>query len=187
MSSHDKDLRLFVAAYPPAEVVHDMLRVLRRLDLPAYRETNVDQVHLTLAFLGDTPERNLPDVTESVARSASGLSEFTLTPARLLTFPQRGRPRLVALETDTPATLLELVRRLATRLARSPRRRADDRFLPHFTLCRFQHSARAESIDRPAAVEPFLIDRIHLMRSTLRSEGAVHDEVESFALEPRAG
>src|SRR5690606_37699260 len=119
-----KDLRLFVAIYPPeggkaGQVgARDWLRALRKMDPPLanHRQTPPEQVHLTLQFIGDTPEGELDRVIESVERSASGIGPFELKPVRFMTLPPRGRPRLVALETDAPAGLLELQRRLAQRL-----------------------------------------------------------------------
>jgi 2'-5' RNA ligase len=184
MSSPPRDLRLFVAVYPPALLALDMLGAARALALPPHRETPAAQVHMTLAFLGHVPLRTLDQVRESVARSVSGLPRFTLTPTRLCTFPlDRSPPRLVALETDAPPPVLELVRRLAARLAHHPRHHPADRFLPHLTLARFDHASRADPFTLPAAVQPFLVDRVHLMRSTLRPQGAEHEPVDSFLLD----
>jgi 2'-5' RNA ligase len=93
----------------------------------------------------------------------------------------------VALETDAPPVLLELHRRLASRLARSPRARPGDRFLPHLTLCRFGNAARAERIADPVDLAPFPIDRVSLMRSVLWRAGATHTVAASFPLDAAAG
>lgn len=179
MTSH-ATLRLFVSIAAPEDAGRDLLRALRKLDLPPvarHRETPVHQVHMTLQFIGDTPERDLPAVQESVQRSASGIEPFALRPIRLITLPERGWPRLVAAETDAPPGLLELQRRLVTRLARKPRRKSGDRFLPHLTLCRFTGGARAPRIDESLDLPPFRVQHALLMRSILKPEGAVHLEV----------
>src|SRR5262249_14602230 len=140
------------------------------------------QVHMTLQFIGDTGDRELPEVIESVRRSAAGLPPFLLTPERLVTFPDRGPPRLIALETDAPPPLLEAQRRLAQRLARSPRARGGDRFRPHLTLCRFTGSAHPKPLDAPVRLEPFTIDRVVLTRSILKATGAEHAPLETVSL-----
>src|SRR5690606_23530157 len=63
------NLRLFVAAYPPRETAEAMLEALRTLTLPDYRITPIEQVHLTLQFIGDTPARDLDETIESVRRA----------------------------------------------------------------------------------------------------------------------
>ena len=179
------DLRLFVALHAPEDSARSMLRALRKLDLPPvarHRETPLAQVHMTLQFIGDTPERDLDETLESVRRSAAGLAAFVLQPLRLITLPERGPPRLVAMTTDAPAPLLELQRRLAHRLARSPRAKAGDRFLPHLTLCRFSGASKAPRVDELADLRAFTVDRITLMKSVLRPAGAEHTPVERIAL-----
>lgn len=171
------DVRLFVAIYPPEDSRRHMLRSLAKLDPPPdarHRVVALEQIHMTLQFIGDTPERDLPEVIESVWRSVAGLAPFTLTPIKLVTFPDRGTPRLIALETDSPPPLLEVQRRLVQRLARSPRAKSGDRFRPHLTLCRFTASATPTPLQAAVSLSGFSVDRVMLMRSILKPAGAEH-------------
>lgn len=178
----ESTLRLFVAVYPPLEMAGTLLEAVERLSLPAHRPAPPEQVHLTLQFIGDTPGRDVERVVESVGRAVSGLPGFSLGPRRLISLPERGRPRLIAAETDAPGTLLELRHRLATRLARNARERAGDRFRPHLTLCRFS-TGDAPRIDQPVSVGVFEVGAVLLMRSVLLPGGAVHREVVRVPLE----
>ncbi|MBX3403404.1 MAG: RNA 2',3'-cyclic phosphodiesterase [Phycisphaeraceae bacterium] len=175
MSGRRPVMRLFVAAYPPPESAAAMLDLLRDIHLPERRAVAPEQVHMTLQFIGDTDERQLDHVTQSVERATSGIESFELTPKELLCLPERGDPRLVALTTDAPPGLLEIQRRLAARLARTPRDRQG--FLPHITLCRFRPVASVWRVRREAVLPAFPVRAIHLMESILRPEGAKHREV----------
>lgn len=183
------DLRLFVAIYPPEGGLdgqpgaRDWLSVLRTLEPPLahHRATPVQQVHLTLYFIGATPAAELDAVIESVERSTDGIAPFDLTPLRLMSLPNRS-PRLVALETDAPPGLLELQRRLAERLARTTRTRPGDRYLPHFTLCRFKQGARPRRVDLRLDYHPFTVHRVVLVQSVLRREGAEHRSLREVEL-----
>ncbi|MBL9031065.1 MAG: RNA 2',3'-cyclic phosphodiesterase [Phycisphaerae bacterium] len=180
---HDP-LRLFVAIYPPLETRRAMVRAIKDLDPPPdprHRVTPVEQVHMTAHFIGDTDPRQLDEVIESVRRSTSGLSPFSLRPTRLRTLPERGRPRLIALETDAPPRLMEVHRRLVHRLARPGRGR--DHFLPHVTLCRFNPSANPTAGEWPVSIPGWEVGEIVLVRSVLRREGADHATVETVRLE----
>lgn len=172
-----------MAIHPPAEVSEALRNALTALTLPPHRLTPIEQVHLTLQFVGNTSPRDVETVVESVARSASGLPPAVLTPQCLVVLPARGPARVVAARTDAPATVVELKRRLAVRLARSARRDAADRFLPHLTLCRLRTPTRmSPPPDVPLAVAPFEVREIRVMRSLLSAEGARHVEVRAVAL-----
>jgi 2'-5' RNA ligase len=173
-------LRLFVAVYPPAETVSALLAALDALGLGASGRVRDAQVHMTLQFIGDTPERDLPEIQESMERAAAGIPEFELRPIRLMTLPQGPRPRLIAAETDSPPPLQEARRRLAQRLARNLRER--DRFHPHLTLHRFK--SPSPPVEVVLTLAPFRVSHILLMRSILRPAGAEHAEICRAALEP---
>ena len=178
-------MRLFVAVYPPEESRRAMVEALAMISPPPdskHRATPVKQVHMTVQFIGDTSERELDGVIESVQRSAAGVGAFMLTPRRLITLPERGPVRLIAMETDAPAGLLEVHRRLAMRLAKSVRARAGDRFMPHLTLCRFSGESRAERVDQAVSMAPFEIRSVVLVRSVLKPRGAEHVPVVEVAL-----
>ena len=115
----------------------------------------------------------------SIERACSGIEAFELTPTRLIGLPTE-RPRVLAIETDAPAALLELHRRLATRLARSPRPDAADRFVPHVTLARLTGggSMHAEDVALPA----FDVREVVLCRSVLTASGAEHSKLASVTL-----
>ncbi len=182
MSRPRTNLRLFVAVYPPPELSAKLLAALQSHDLPEHRLVPPEQVHVTLHFIGDTPTKQLDATIESVQRATAGISAFDLTAQGLITLGPRGLARLVAAETDRPPELLEIQRRLVTRLARSPRRDATDRFRPHLTLCRLKKPKRGIELENPLDCISFVVDKVALMKSTLRSDGAQHHEIMSWAL-----
>lgn len=182
MSRPSANLRLFVAIHPPIEIAQALLHSLAKLNLPPHRLTPAQQIHITVQFIGDTPSDAIDDTIESVQRAGSGLPSFQLSCRRLITLPQRGSARLVAAETDVPATLMELHRRLVTRLARTAREKSQEHFRPHFTLCRFRAPARGVTIDEALSIPSLAVQRITLMRSTLTAEGAKHHELMSYQL-----
>ncbi len=177
-----KNLRLFVAAYPPPEIAVALLASLGQLDLPPGRLVPPEQVHLTLHFIGETPVAMIDSIVETVRHAARGMDSFALTPWQLITLPKRPPVRLVAAETDRPAALMELQRRLA----RNPRHNAGDRFRPHLTLCRLGPATKLAALEVPLGVPPFLVETIALVRSTLDPLGAYHEVVRGIDLSRRS-
>jgi 2'-5' RNA ligase len=179
------NIRLFVGIQPPEEVRRVYMDALRALSPPPdsrRRDVPVEQVHLTLQFIGGVPEREVDALIESVERSAAGLPRFTLAPIALVTFPERGTPRLIALELDAPATLLEVRRRLVQRLAHRPRRENPERFTPHLTLTRFKPDASPERVRHKVTLPPFEVSEVILFRSHLKPTGAVYSRFAAAEL-----
>lgn len=177
-------MRLFVGIFPNTLISEHALAAARSFDLPAYRATAPEQAHLTVLFIGEVESRRLEETIESVLRSGAGLPRFDLTPTRLRTLPERGPSRLVALETDAPAPLLEFRSRLVRRLAKQARTKSNDRFLPHITVLRFRSPTRCAPIDVEwDGEERITVSSAFLIRSTLLSTGAVYERVAEVEFE----
>lgn len=205
-SGSGKGLRLFVAVYPPAGAVEQMLRAARahlhehanRYEGAGAQLVSAAQVHLTVHFLGNVAARSLAETIESIDRAKKGFGAFTLTPLEIIALPRnarRGRPRLIAMETDGPGDLLELQRRIARRFARPARDEPGDRYLPHLTLARFKWGGGGEPLERPAWRGPmedpglpgaFEVQEFHLVKSVLRPGGAQQQSVAKWPLVVRS-
>ncbi len=197
-----KGLRLFIAIYPPREVAEQMLRAARAFlheHAASYQGATAqfvppEQVHLTVHFLSNVPARTLNETIEALDRAKKGLHAFALAPTGIIALPRsgpRGRPRLIAMETDGPADLLELQRRVAQRFARAARERPGDRYLPHITLARFKWGGGGEPLERPAWRGPIedagipgalAVSEFHLVKSVLHPDGAQHQNVATWPL-----
>jgi len=165
---------------PAAEGLHSLLS---DRELLHHRATPLPQVHLTVLFVGDTRSDELPGVEESVRRAVSGIGSFDLTPRKLISLPAHGPARLIAVETDAPPRLLEIHRRLVSRLARRPGDRDSDGFRPHLTLSRFAGSGlRGFSLDETVVTPAFRVDHIDLVESVLHSTGAEYRTLLSVPL-----
>ena len=118
-----------------------------RRDAGDFRWAAVDQLHVTLAFLAEVPERVLDDLEERLARAAKRRTAFAAALVGGGAFPNVGRARVLwtGLELDE-AGRVEMSR-LATgaRAAASKAGIAVDgaRFKPHVTVARLKHPQEA--------------------------------------------
>lgn len=121
-------MRLFFALWPDAAAVRQLVELAGRLQLDG-RARLVDSrsYHVTLAFVGDVPDRQL-FALQQIGRSMHA-APFTLICDT--TEYWRESKVVVALARDVPSAMLELWTRLsrAVELPRSPLR-------PHVTLAR---------------------------------------------------
>lgn len=154
-------MRLFLAIPLPAAVAQRAADLLP-LALPALRRVKPESLHITLAFLGWTPDERLPEVTAAAEDAARPVPGFTLSFDTAGRFPERGRPRVVWLGIGEGR---ESVLRLGEGVYRGLRERGltfDDRPLsPHLTLARVQDDASgAEARTVGAAVEDLVVPRL---------------------------
>jgi 2'-5' RNA ligase len=181
MRTESSRVRLFVALNLP-EGVRSALGAWGKQALsdPALRRVPAENLHITLAFLGQRPEEEIERIAAIVGESVgpAPLVEL-LDPVQR---PPRGRTRLFALPAVSPgAEILQagLQERLLAAGLYEPEKRA---FWPHLTLARVRGEGRGSR--RPMAVrnppkdlprileEAFYGVRMTLYRSVLQPSGA---------------
>jgi RNA 2',3'-cyclic 3'-phosphodiesterase len=172
-------VRLFLAIPLPPELAARASGILPT-SLPALRRVKAENLHVTLAFLGQTPDERLEDVAAAAADAAALVSPFALSFDRLGRFPERGRPRVVWLGiAEGEASVIELGAAVYAGL-RSRGLRFDDRPLaPHLTLARVvEDASAAEAKTVGAALEGvaveslrFKVNAIAVVQSVLSPKG----------------
>jgi RNA 2',3'-cyclic 3'-phosphodiesterase len=192
-------LRLFVAVDLPPAIAAEVKGLCQ--GLAAARWTNPAQLHLTLRFLGDTPEADLPGVKGALGTIA--VAPFELGVRGVGVFPKHKRPARVlwaGLEvagpdrTRKPAgsrqaslePLVALKEAIDRALGPDPEQ-AERGFTPHLTLARFRDDPGRELatyLERHAAFTcaGWPVDAFHLYRSHLGSDGARHEVLQSYPL-----
>jgi 2'-5' RNA ligase len=172
-------VRLFIAIPLPHDLAARAAEILPT-SLPALRRVKAENLHVTLAFLGQTPDDRLGDVTAAAQEAAARVPPFTLTFDRAGRFPERGRPRVLWLGiADGASSVVELGMAVYAGL-RSRGLRFDDRPLaPHLTLARVAEDASAaEAKTVGAALEDlavggsrFVVHEIAVVQSVLSPKG----------------
>jgi 2'-5' RNA ligase len=171
-------MRLFFALWPPAPVARSLANQADALaERSGGRATRRETIHLTLAFLGDVGEAQLPAVLETARAVAAAPFELKLD---RLGFWRHNRLIWAGCE-SIPPELQTLVNGLREGLrAASLPCDASQAFVPHVTL------VRKVGDSRPVLpyLEPpgWLCDRFALVRSQLDLHGAGYETVAEFPL-----
>jgi 2'-5' RNA ligase len=154
-----------------------------------------ENLHLTLAFLGYTAERDVGRVAEIVHATPAVAPEIALLPEPL-GVPKGRPPRLFAIDApsdETVALQADLEQRLVAERLYKPEKRP---FWSHLTVARVRAEKgkpkRYREVANPpgplpaALLEPFRGVRLTLYRSILRREGAEYSPLAQLELPARA-
>ncbi|HET7824096.1 MAG TPA: RNA 2',3'-cyclic phosphodiesterase [Anaeromyxobacter sp.] len=179
-----RNRRLFVALEPPEPVRRRLAAMAVELRRAAGRGADdirwvaIENVHLTLQFLGAVPEERMPAVEEVVRAAASAGRALSLEVRGAGGFPNARRPRVVwaGLAGDV-AALAELGAELGRRLAPLGFPPEDRPFSAHLTLGRAREGrgaagiagALASAADAPGA--PWRAAELVLFESHLSPKG----------------
>ena len=168
--------RLFFALYPDAELRKALHEVARRhLTGAQGRLVAVDNIHLTLAFLGPVDEATR-HCAEDVAAGLAG-DPFEVVLERLGHWP---RPRVLwSAPGSVPAELTRLVEALHEGLALCGVALERRRFRPHLTLARKVARSVETSMHPPLH---WRVDHWVLMESRTLSDGVRYEALASWAL-----
>ncbi|MGD9100803.1 MAG: RNA 2',3'-cyclic phosphodiesterase [Anaerolineae bacterium] len=167
-------------------------RLRRQAPQRSVRWSRVTGIHLTLKFLGDVAESDLPRVEDVLAQIGQRHAPFALTVGGVGCFPNLKRPRVVWVGVQEESGALAALQRDVVKglvpLGFEPEKRA---FHPHLTLGRAKRGVRPADLRRLgeviAAAEVGELDNIQvasfrLMRSDLRPSGAVYTSLAAVGL-----
>lgn len=196
--SEDRDrtpARLFLAFDLPRahrEEIRNRSATVKK-ELPAARWVPAENLHLTLAFLGDVPTDRIDELIGALrpafARTPAEEPFLELAAAGGGTFPPNRPARVAWVGIEGPPELTAVQRRVeraAMRaLDREPRRKP---FHPHVTVARPRRPWNRRATERFAAAfegrlgEPFVVERGVLYRSQLKPGGSVYAALQRFPL-----
>jgi RNA 2',3'-cyclic 3'-phosphodiesterase len=183
--------RLFIAV-PVADDVRTAVGALMEevagapIDQRAFgqpRWVGLEGLHLTLRFLGATPDERQADVASAVAAGTAGVGDFQIVLSGGGSFPDAFRPRVLWLGIiEGSSELTDLARRLGAALAPLGWPLDDRPFTPHLTLARTDGVPGADErarrlVDMAGDKRlPWQADRVVLYKS-LVGHGPTHYEI----------
>jgi 2'-5' RNA ligase len=153
--------------------------------------TDPTQAHLTLKFIGDRPEEDVPALVAALERAVetADLAPFEARFAGLGVFPNPQYIRVVWLGvregSEELTTLYEHVERELVDLGLDPE---EHEFTPHVTLARMEHAGGKDTV-QAALSEPapdagtLTVEEVRLTESSLTDEGPVYSTVEAVSLD----
>ncbi|MCY3761352.1 MAG: RNA 2',3'-cyclic phosphodiesterase [Gemmatimonadetes bacterium] len=174
-------IRTFVAVEPPAGLRAALAGVPAAASLPQgapLRWTPPENLHLTLRFLGDTPEEQLAPLADALGAIAAGAASFELELGGAGAYPDARAARVLWVGlVDADRKLRRLRNEVEAAVRGLGWKREGRRFQPHLTLARLRRPTRLpaggwiETVPRCR----FAVEEVSLIRSTLKPAGAEYD------------
>ena len=174
-------IRLFVAIDLP-ETIRPFVAGMGR-SIPGSRPVPEEQLHITLKFIGDTNENQLPEIRESLRSVRFRPLRFQLKD--LGHFPPRGKPTVIWAGIKPAKPLISLRNTIERNLEEIGIEREKRKFSPHLTLCRLRNSpikrVTGFLMDNSGLETPeFEVNSFTLYSSILTPKGAIHTIEETF-------
>ena len=188
-------IRTFIAVEldaPMRDALAGLQEHIRRALDPPMRWVKPEGMHLTLKFLGQTPEDLVPSIADALDAAARRSRPFTIELGEPGGFPNIRRPRVlwaaVRGDLDALADLRQNVEEMVAPLGFPTEDRA---FRPHLTLGRASGDVRIaperwEAADLKADAAGQTVRHVALVKSDLGPGGARYTRLHAAALESQS-
>jgi 2'-5' RNA ligase len=188
-------IRAFIAIDLTPEIIQHLeqvsVQLKKRLEGVPVRWVPVDNIHLTLKFLGDVSLANVEMLKKILQTEVDGHHAFEISVGGLGAFPSPRRPRVVWVGVEAPSELTAVQNGVENAMSRLGYPREERAFSAHLTLGRVSRNAVGrderligESIE--AIKLGFLgvarVNEVHLYKSDLHPNGAVYTRLSTARL-----
>lgn len=177
-------MRAFLALPLPEPPLKALLLV--QSTLPTGKHVSEDNLHLTLAYLGNVPESILETLHDLLDAARLPAPQISFNGIGTFAEMERGLTFVAVTSNDTLTALHAKTAQLARQAgADLPRRR----FRPHVTLTRANRQPKGPARDRLAAamsitpdIPGFTAHALNLYQSNLTPDGARHEVLATYPL-----
>lgn len=189
------ELRLFISIELPQSNRQLLAELLERLkkgvQFTGAHPTWVaaQNLHLTLAFLGNQPPERVAEIEQAMQTAASLVPAFRIRLAGLELFPSAREPRIISIAVRSGLESLAKIHTALTEQLRGFGSEVDNRpFRAHLTLARIKSVKGLAGLRDVVkshsgySAREFKADRITLVKSTLAPGGSIYEIVSEAML-----
>ncbi len=174
-------MRLFVSIDLPPEICSELNN--RLPELPGWKKARVEQIHLTLFFIGECSNEEKDEIIAELDQVS--FSPFEMEIEGLGVFPGLKNPKILWNSVRQNEELLSLQKSILKKLDRFSKKPVWKKFIPHITVARRKSGVGSDrQIDRLLKMEfPAIqtgIRYFSLKKSILKPAGSVHSVLQKF-------
>ena len=182
--------RIFIAVKVEAgEALLKMLFAFKsRLNGENIKWVNADNIHITLAFLGNTEDEQIKIISKMLKTVCEGFGKFDLIIKGCGVFKSHNDPRIIWTGIEHSENLNQLNRLIISGLKDAGIRLEDRPFKPHLTLGRMKYlkpgNTLREVIEkfRDVEIQKVPVNEVILYESVLLVSGPVYKPIGKFGI-----
>lgn len=182
--------RIFIAFKVEPEVIFkEILSSLNySLSKESIRWTNVDNIHITLVFLGNTQESTIINIISFLREICKGTGEFDILIKGCGVFRKNNEPRILWTGIEPSDKLLLLYDSIIDGLKQLNIKIEERPFKPHLTIGRVTHLKDKELLNtliekyQYSEIQNVRVKEVILYESILYQSGPVYKPLEKFSL-----
>jgi 2'-5' RNA ligase len=184
------NIRCFVAIALPSDLKNNLTILVAQLKKqePSIRWVKIENIHLTLKFLGEITYQQVEAVQHALEATAANFSPFVLKTTQVNLFPNKNKPRVIWLGLEENDMLSRLQQQIETTTSSLGFAREKRPFTPHLTLGRMRYPQNFNDLynyvhNHPLPPYEIAVKAYILMRSVLKPEGAIYSPIYRYSLD----
>lgn len=181
-------MRTFLGIDLPDEIKKNIKEVIEKLKkVKEARTVKLENLHITLKFLGDVEEKKIELIKEKLKSSFSDFPCFEVKLKGIGVFPEEKRVRVLWIGVEDNGILKKLNEKIERIMEKFGFEREKE-FVSHITIARFKSVPNLNFIreflekHRDAVFGKFKIEDFFLYESFLTPEGPIYRKIERFIL-----
>jgi 2'-5' RNA ligase len=183
-------VRLFIAIDLPQSCKDSAFKFISELNFSALKRVEPELLHITLKFLGEVREKDLPAISNALAGIKCSAIDIAVKGAGA--FPNLKRPRVIWIGAEGDFSVLPNA--IETTLAKLGFKREKREFSAHITVARVKQYQQLDLNKLQAVIkqfESFEFCRFNassfaLKQSTLTPKGPIYQTLREFKLEGKS-
>ncbi len=177
-------LRLFTCIWVPDDLKRKIVEFqekLMKLKMDA-KFIEKENLHLTITFLGDTSENEIPIIEKKLDETVSGINKFHIKLGNLIVIPSENYIKVIGVRVEGNENIGNLIRAVGNSIGGS------FHDTTKLTICRVRRiSDKGEVINflktsQNISIGEFLVERVSLVKSILTRKGPIYETIHNSPL-----
>ncbi len=176
-------MRIFIAIKVPDSIKEKIFKLQKNLDIRNIRWVASQNIHLTLKFLGEVPEKQIEAVIEAIKSSTQKSKPFDISFEEIGGFPNSKQPRVLWVGIkEGKDKLIELMQNLNKEFSSIGFETESRKPAPHLTIGRIKKVESLKLKVEKIKTTSFLTEQVYLIKSELTSQGPIYTDIKEFKL-----